>query len=293
LLVTMAHAIQATQLRIQDIADATPFLKWAGGKNQIFDQLRPFLPTEFENYFEPFVGSAAVFFNLRRLRGSFPAALTDRNAELINCYKAIRDELAELIPSLEAHKRNHDKKRYYSTREQDPSELSCVERAARFIYLNKTCYNGLYRVNKSGKFNVPIGSYSKPSIFDEENLAAVSRVLRGVKLKTNDFSAVLDSAKASDFVYFDPPYYTEDSGFTSYAVSASGAASFGADEHRQLRNIVDKLTERGCRVVVSNSDRDYVRRLYDRYNIHTVKARRYINCNGAGRHQVSELVITN
>jgi DNA adenine methylase len=289
----MAHAIQATQIRIQDIADASPFLKWAGGKNQIFDQLRPFFPTEFENYFEPFVGSAAVFFNLRRLRGSFPAALTDRNVELINCYKVIRDELEELIPSLEVHKRNHDEKSYYSAREQDPSKLSSVERAARFIYLNKTCYNGLYRVNKSGKFNVPIGSYSNPSIFDEENLAAVSRVLRGVKLKTNDFSAVLDSAKANDFVYFDPPYYTEDSGFTSYAVSATGAASFGADEHRQLRNVVDKLTERGCRVVVSNSDTDYVRRLYHRYNMHTVKARRYINCNGAGRHQVSELVITN
>jgi DNA adenine methylase len=291
-LVTMAHAIQATQLRMQDIADATPFLKWAGGKNQIFEQLRRFLPTEFENYFEGFVGSAAVFFNLRRLRGNFPATLSDRNAELINCYKAIRDELGELIPGLEAHKRNHDEKRYYRVREQDPGGLSSVERAARFIYLNKTCYNGLYRVNKSGKFNVPIGSYSNPSIFDEENLAAVSRVLRGVKVKVNDFSAALDSAKTNDFVYFDPPYYTEDSGFTSYAVSASGTASFGADEHRRLRNVVDKLSDRGCHVVVSNSDTDYVRRLYRGYRTHTVKARRYINCNGAGRHEVSELVIT-
>ena len=292
-LVTMAHAIQATQLRIQDIADATPFLKWAGGKNQIFEQLRPFLPTEFENYFEAFVGSAAVFFNLRRLRGNFPALLSDTNAELINCYKAIRDELDDLIPSLETHKRCHDEKRYYRIRAQGLADLPSVERAARFVYLNKTCYNGLYRVNKSGKFNVPIGSYTNPTIFDEDNLAAVSRVLRGVKLKVDDFSAVLDSAKANDFVYFDPPYYTEDSGFTSYAVSASGAASFGADEHRQLRNVVDELTGRGCYVVVSNSDTDYVRRLYRKYRAHTVKARRYINCNGAGRHQVTELVITN
>lgn len=289
----MAHAIQATQLAIQDIVDATPFLKWAGGKNQIFEQLRPFLPTEFENYFESFVGSAAVFFNLRRLHGNFSATLSDRNAELINCYKAIRDELEELIPSLEVLKRNHDEKRYYRIREQDPGGLSSVGRAARFIYLNKTCYNGLYRVNKSGKFNVPIGSYSNPSIFDEDNLAAVSRVLRGVKLKVSDFSAVLDSAKANDFIYFDPPYYTEDSGFTSYAVSASGSASFGADEHRQLRNVVDALHKRNCHVVVSNSDTDYVRRLYRKYKTHVVKARRYINCNGAGRHPVSELVITN
>jgi DNA adenine methylase len=289
----MAHAIQATQLRIQDIADASPFLKWAGGKNQIFEQLRPFFPTEFENYFEGFVGSAAVFFNLRRLGGHFPATLSDRNTELINCYKVIRDELPKLIPCLDALKRSHDEGHYYRIRDQEPSDLSTVERAARFIYLNKTCYNGLYRVNKSGKFNVPIGSYSNPTIFDEDNLAAVSRVLRGVKLKVNDFSAVLDSAKANDFIYFDPPYYTEDSGFTSYAVSATGAASFGADEHRRLKNVVDKLSDRGCHVVVSNSDTDYVRRLYRRYETHSVKARRYINCNGAGRHQVSELVITN
>jgi DNA adenine methylase len=290
----MAHAIQATQqLREQDIADASPFLKWAGGKNQIFEQLRPFFPTKFENYFEGFVGSAAVFFNLRRLHGNFQATLSDRNSELINCYEVIRDELPGLIPCLDTHKRNHGERYYYRIRDLELNGLSTIKRAARFIYLNKTCYNGLYRVNKSGKFNVPIGSYSNPTIFDGDNLAAVSRVLRGVKLKVNDFSAVLDSAQENDFVYFDPPYYTEDTGFTGYAVSASGAASFGADEHRQLRNVVDALHKRGCRVVVSNSDTDYVRRLYSKYKTHVVKARRYINCNGAGRHPVSELVITN
>jgi DNA adenine methylase len=290
----MAHAIQATQqLRIKDIADASPFLKWAGGKNQIFDQLRPFFPAKFNNYFEPFVGSGAVFFNLRKIHGHFSATLTDRNAELVNCYKTIRDDLDKLIPSLEAHKRYHDERRYYRIRGQDPGDLSTIERAARFIYLNKTCYNGLYRVNKSGKFNVPVGSYNNPSIFDEDNLFAVTRVLRGVRLQAGDFSAVLDSAKPNDLIYFDPPYYTEDTGFTGYAVSASGAASFGADEHRQLRNVVDALHKRGCRVVVSNSDTDYVRRLYSKYKTHVVKARRYINCNGAGRHPVSELVITN
>jgi DNA adenine methylase len=219
--------------------------------------------------------------------------MTDRNAELINCYEAVRDELSELIPLLQTHRRYHDEKRFYRIREQDPSGMSSVERAARFIYLNKTCYNGLYRVNKSGKFNVPVGSYSNPTIFDEDNLAAVSKVLRGVKLQVGDFSAVLDSAKANDFVYFDPPYYTEDTGFTGYAVSASGAASFGADEHRQLRNVVDELSDRGCHVVVSNSNTDYVRRLYRDYKQREVKARRYINCDGAGRNLVSELVIAN
>ncbi len=288
----MAHAVHATQLRMQEL-DAGPFLKWAGGKNQIFDQLLPFLPKKFASYFEPFVGSAAVFFNLRRIHGQFTATITDRNAELINCYEVIRDELSKLIPLLQTHKRYHDEKRFYRIREQAPSDLSSVERAARFIYLNKTCYNGLYRVNKSGKFNVPVGSYTNPTIFDEANLAAASIVLRGVKMQVGDFGAVLDCAKANDFVYFDPPYYTEDSGFTGYAVSASGAASFGADEHRQLRNVVDKLSDRGCHVVVSNSNTEFVRRLYRAYASHEVKARRYINCNGAGRHPVSELVITN
>ncbi len=145
----MAHAIHATQLAIQDIVDATPFLKWAGGKNQIFEQLRPFFPTKFENYFEPFVGSAAVFFNLRRIHGQFSATLMDRNADLINCYQMIRDELQKLILSLESHKHKHSEKHYYRIRDVDPAKLLLVERAARFIYLNKTCYNGLYRVNKT------------------------------------------------------------------------------------------------------------------------------------------------
>jgi DNA adenine methylase len=290
----MAHAIQATQLAIQDIVGATPFLKWAGGKNQIFDQLRPFFPTKFQSYFEPFVGSAAVFFNLRRIHGQFSATLTDRNGDLINCYEVTRDHLQTLISGLENHKRNHSEKHYYRLRDHDPAKLSAVQRAARFIYLNKTCYNGLYRVNKSGKFNVPIGSYTNPGIFDEENLTAASKVLQDVQLKIADFADILDSAKTHDFVYFDPPYYTEDSGFTSYAVSAfSGAARFDADEHTQLRNVVDELTQRGCHVVVSNSDTEFIRRLYRKYKKHFVKARRYINCNGAGRHPVSELVITN
>src|SRR5258708_38034415 len=183
----MAHAIHATQLAIQDIVDATPFLKWAGGKNQIFEQLRPFFPTKFENYFEPFVGSAAVFFNLRRIHGQFSATLMDRNADLINCYQMIRDELQKLILSLESHKHKHSEKHYYRIRDVDPAKLLLVERAARFIYLNKTCYNGLYRVNKSGKFNVPIGSYSNPQIFYEENLTATARVLQDVQLRIGDF----------------------------------------------------------------------------------------------------------
>lgn len=288
----MAHAVQAAQLRIPELV-AAPFLKWAGGKSQIFDQLSPFFPRKFRNYHEPFVGSGAVFFNLRRADVDFQAVLTDRNADLINTYKAIRDDLPKLIPILEIHRRYHDENRYYRLRDLDPEDLTRVDRAARFIYLNKTCYNGLYRVNKSGKFNVPIGSYAKPGIFDKENLSAVSRVLQGVDLRVGDFSDVLDSAKADDLVYFDPPYYTEGMGFTGYAVSASGAASFGADEHRQLKNVVDELNKRGCHVMVSNSDTDFIRRLYRAYQRHEVKARRYINCNGAGRHPVSELVITN
>src|SRR5260370_12600927 len=178
----MASALHALQRGIEDIVIATPFLKWAGGKGQILEQLRPFFPAKFANYFEPFLGSGAVFFNLLRTHEKFGATLTDRNADLINCYQVIRDEPKNLLPILQTHKRYHGEERYYRIREQDPAKLSSAERAARFIYLNKTCYNGLYRVNKSGEFNVPIGSYTKPVIFHEQNLTTLSKPLQRVLL---------------------------------------------------------------------------------------------------------------
>ncbi|MBI4559192.1 MAG: DNA adenine methylase [Candidatus Hydrogenedentes bacterium] len=272
---------------------AEPVLKWAGGKTQLLPRLQAFFPKQFGTYFEPFVGSGAVFFFLRRLYGSFPAELGDANAELINCYQVLRNELGSLIPAIEKHHDSHSLEHYYHVRRLDPTKLSSVERAARLIYLNKTCYNGLYRVNARGEFNVPVGSYKNPRIYDERSMAAVADALKGAQLKVADFSDVCDRAKARDFIYMDPPYYSETTGFTGYAVSALGEPRFGADEHRRLFQVATDLANRGCYVVVSNSDTFYIRRLYKDFHIHTVEARRAINSNGAGRGPVKELVITN
>ncbi len=275
------------------LLSAEPFLKWAGGKTQLLGQLDTFFPQRFSAYHEPFAGSAAVFFHLRRTRGCFAGSLMDINPELINCYEIVRDDIEALIPLLRQHQRLHRKKHYYAVRAMDPSQITEVERAARFIYLNKTCYNGLYRVNAKGQFNVPVGSYARPRIFDESDLRAASDALRSIALSAEDFSAVLDVAKADDLVYFDPPYFTENSGFTGYAIGKSGKVGFGADEHNRLAEVVNELHLRGCHIVLSNSDTDYIRHLFRHFTIHFVKARRPINCNGAKRGSVNEIVVTN
>lgn len=287
----MSAASQVSTVARQRI-EAGPFLKWAGGKGQILPQIEKYFPKSFKRYFEPFAGSAAVFFHLARQRDSFPAMLVDLNQELINCFVVVRDRLDELVPMLRQHEQKHNETHYYKVRLVQPDSLGMIDRAARFIYLNKTCYNGLYRVNSHGKFNVPIGSYVNPKIFDGENLRAVSTTLSDVSLVSGHFSVVLGSARRGDFIYFDPPYYTESSGFTGYAVAASGKADFSAIDHMMLKNDVDELVKRGCHVVVSNSDTRFIRRLYKGYEQHGVEARRFINCNGSGRQPVKELVIT-
>jgi len=270
-----------------------PFLKWAGGKGQLLGQLDPYFPKKFNRYFEPFAGSAAVFFHLGKIVSGLKATLIDSNEELINCFTVVRDNFEELVPKLRSFQEQHGETFYYKMRGEVPSALGAVQRAARFIYLNKTCYNGLYRVNRKGVFNVPIGSYSKPKIFDEDNLRAASIALEKAKLIHGHFSAVLKQASDGDFVYFDPPYYTETNGFTGYAVSASGNATFGAFDHRMLLNCVEKLNDRGCTVVISNSNTKFIRDLYENFKRDKVTARRFINCNGSGRQLVNELVITN
>lgn len=269
-----------------------PFLKWAGGKTQLLSELSSYFPKNFGAYYEPFVGGAAVFFYLRRTRGTFPAWLNDGNPELINCYTMVRDNVNDLLPYLRSYQQKHSESYYYTVRAQGPDKLGELQRAARFIYLNKTCFNGLYRVNARGQFNVPIGSAENPRIFDEANLREASRALQGVDLAVSDFRAVLDWAKKGDFVYFDPPYHTVNNGFTGYIVAASGRANFGPAEHRRLSNVVDQLRDRECYVMVSNSDTEFIRQLYHDYEIHTVLAKRLINSNGNGRGPVNEVIIT-
>jgi|SRR5580698_4443532 DNA adenine methylase len=260
-----------------------PFLKWAGGKGQLLEQLRPLLPRRFRRYFEPFAGGAALFFSLRPRQ----ALLADVNAELIDCYVAARDEVDALIEALGRYR--YGAEDYYRTRAIDRTSLPLAERAARTIYLNKTGYNGLYRVNRAGKFNVPMGRYSNPLVCDAANLRACSKALEGIDLRVADFEEIASRAKAGDFVYFDPPYVpvSDTADFTSYV-----PGGFGPDQQRRLARVFAKLARRGVHAMLSNSDTPTVRELYRGFRIDAVLAARYINSRGSRRGKVGEVVVT-
>jgi DNA adenine methylase len=267
-----------------------PFIKWAGGKTQLADELDSRLPVEFTNYHEPFLGGGAFFFKLYRDRKIEHARISDLNSELIDVYSAIRDRLDEVVRELSQYP--HDKEFYYQLRSKNPLDLSLPARAARMIYLNKTGYNGLYRVNKSGGFNVPFGKYKNPKYLDKENLKAVSSALQKVDIHNASFETVLDYAKEGDFVYFDPPYVpvSQTANFTSYQ-----ANGFSITDQRRLRDICIELTKRNIYVILSNSDTETVHDLFSPYSfeISEVLANRAINCNGNRRGKMTELIITN
>jgi DNA adenine methylase len=272
---------------------ARPFLKWAGGKRQLLDQFATLYPKSIKRYIEPFVGSAAVFFDLRERAGLSFAALSDNNEELINCYQVVRDDAEGLIRRLRVHKRRHHEctpAHYYQVREQQPQALSAVQRAARFIYLNKTGYNGLYRVNRAGRFNVPVGRYRDPPICDAGLLRAASAALADVEINVRDFEDWLPAARKGDFFYIDPPYVplSRTANFTSYV-----PGGFGAEEQARLATFAAGLDKKGAKFMISNSDTALVRRLYSRFRIERVRARRAINSNGRARGAISELVVTN
>lgn len=275
---------------------AQPFLKWAGGKRQLLHEIRKYVPCKFETYFEPFVGAGAVLFDLQPPR----AVINDANEELINCYRVIKSNPEELIRLATEHQRN-DSKDYFDRlrdfdREPGLHALTAEVRAARVIYLNKTCFNGLYRVNKQGWFNVPYRKHKKPpQIVNTEVICAVSHYLNEarVKIQRGDFERAVAAAGKGDFVYFDPPYHpvSASASFTSYA-----SDGFGEGEQKRLKTVCDALTERGCRVLVSNSATDFVRGLFgnrERYTVREVEARRNINSVGARRGKVGELLIYN
>jgi len=196
----------ATRTALPPVA-ARPFLKWAGGKGQLLPQFARLYPKQVDHYIEPFVGSAAVFFDVRGRYRLKSATLSDNNGELVNCYRVVRDDVEALIALLTEHKANHSRPFYYSMRKQLPEDLTPLERAARLIYLNKTCYNGLYRVNTRGEFNVPIGSYKNPPICDPALLRAASEALQDVEVLEERFDDSLRRTRRGDFVYIDPPYY--------------------------------------------------------------------------------------
>ncbi|MCJ7457780.1 MAG: DNA adenine methylase [candidate division Zixibacteria bacterium] len=270
---------------------AEPFLKWAGGKGQLLKQYESFFPLQFNNYIEPFVGGGAVFFHLYntgRLRRDRKITLIDSNEELINCYSAIKEDVNRLIRTLKSSKYINDKDAYYKIRNDRPRGK--FERAARTIYLNKTCFNGLYRVNSQGKFNVPFGRHVKPLICDSEDLLAVNEALSNAEIIQDDFERCLKLAKEEDFVYFDPPYepLSRTSSFTGYTRSSSNK-----DDQERLYEVFCTLHRRGCKVMVSNSYTPLIQRLYKSFRNEVALAKRAINCKPSLRGAISELVILN
>jgi DNA adenine methylase len=271
-----------------DDRPARPFLKWVGGKGQLMAQLLPLLPSRpVRRYFEPFVGSAALFFALR----PDEATLSDVNAELVDCYRAVQSHVEDVIAGLSKHR--YEEEAYYRVRERDPGSLPLPKRAARTIYLNKTGYNGLYRVNRSGRFNVPFGRYTNPGFASREsleNLRACSRALARVRLLVRDFDEVVGDAREGDLVYFDPPYVplSDTSDFTAYV-----PGGFGPRDQERLASVVHALHERGVLVMLSNSDAPVVRDLYARYRIDVVSAARSINSRANRRGKIAEVIVRN
>jgi DNA adenine methylase len=268
-----------------------PFLKWVGGKRQLVPAIKAkYLPTAYQTYYEPFVGAGALFLDLCPPR----AVIADSNAELINCYLVIREAVEELITCLRSHQ--HDQVSYYQIRawdrQPDYAQRSMVERAARMIFLNKTCYNGLFRVNAQGQFNTPFGRYKSPKILDEDVLRAVSNYLNmaQVQILHQDFQMVLEQATAGDFVYLDPPY---DPVSTTASFTGYGAQGFNQAEQTRLKETVDRLSQLGCQVLLSNSHTPFILDLYRDYRIETIAATRQINSNAQKRGKIAEVLVMN
>ncbi len=272
-----------------------PFVKWAGGKRQLLPILTKYMPEKFNSYFEPFLGGGALLFHLLSENLQTKCYVSDLNSDLILSYMTIRDKVDELISSLKNHSNNYfkdSKLYYYSIRESAPKDQ--VEKVSRFIFLNRTCFNGLYRVNSKGLFNVPQGRYTKPNIVNRENLLAVSNTLqsRKISIKCQDFVTILNYAEKNDFVYLDPPYQpiSSTSNFTSYT-----HCNFGYDEQKRLLSFMEELDETGCKVLLSNSKSKEVIDLFSPLcsNILEVDANRNINSDSKKRTGHSELLIKN
>lgn len=271
------------------VQSARPFIKWAGGKWRLLDQYQPFLPTDFDGYHEPFLGGGALFFHLApRLHAEGKRAyLSDVNPELVNVYRCVRDRPEELLALLAEHQRQHNQQWYYQVRSQ--TETDPIKRAARFIYLNKTCYNGLYRENAKGQFNVPVGRYKNPKIFAPELLRPASAALQIAEIEERPFSSVLDFARGDrDFVYFDPPYHplSDTSKFTAYS-----RYRFTAQEQRALKAVIAQLAARRVRVLASNSDCPFIRELYVDFQLETITAARAINSKAHKRGKITEVLL--
>jgi DNA adenine methylase len=272
--------------------DARPFIKWAGGKGQLLPAILSLLPTKIRTYYEPFLGGGAVFWQVATNRLFEKAVVNDWNLELIHTYTTVRDQTEALIAALSEHMKNawNTQEYFLEMRKKNPfKDLGLVERSARMIYLNKTCYNGLYRVNKSGGFNTPFGSYENPRLFDSGTLRACAEALnREVTLLQGDFAKAVEGAGTGDVVYFDPPYVpvSPTANFLSYTSDGFNIA----DQHR-LAVCFKTLAERDVSCVLSNSDTEIVRKLYEAFEIVPVQVKRNINSKPDGRGLVGEVLV--
>ena len=270
-----------------------PFVKWAGGKRQIIDKLLMYAPDEFNTYYEPFVGGGALLFELSPKK----AVINDSNKELINVYNVLRNEekFKKMCSILNTYEKNNSEEFYYELRNKDRNKssfdrLSDYKRAGRTIYLNKACFNGLYRVNSKNEFNVPFGKKTKVNTYDVGNLITVSNYLtmNDIKILNVDFEDSVKDAQKGDFIYFDPPYDSETSIFNSYTEDG-----FGKEEQRRLAKVYKELSNKGCYVMLSNNNTTLIKELYKDFNIHIIEAKRSINSNGKKRGKVEEVIITN
>ena len=268
-----------------------PVVKWVGGKRQIINEIMKHVPVSFTTYYEPFLGGGALLFELQPQK----AVVNDINHELINLYEVIKDNVEELIKHLKTHK--NEKEYFYKIRELDRkkdeySKLTPVQRASRIIYLNKTCYNGLFRVNKAGEFNTPFGNYKNPNIVNEITLMAVSEYFNQAKIRfcSLDFTVVLKGVRKGAFVYFDPPYdpVSDTASFTGY-----NRSGFDRKEQIRLKETCDKLDQKGVEFLLSNSATDFIKDLYKEHRIEIVQAKRPINSNANKRGEIDEVLVMN
>lgn len=268
-----------------------PFLQWVGGKREVIKQYQKFIPKQYKKYWEPFLGGGALYFHL----DPSVSVINDNNPELIRTYEAIRDEPEKVIDLLQQFRRKHSKDLYMAIRSVDRKlnildDLKSYEIAARLIYLNQTCFNGIYRVNKSGQFNVPIGSSLNRAICDPEAIRKASTLLKDALIKCLDFEELLGGVSRGDFVYLDPPYYpvSEYSDFTRYTKE-----QFYKQDQVRLRDMFKLLDKKGCYVMLSNSNAEFIKELYADYNVHLVDAGRTLNSKKDRRGKIKELLVTN
>lgn len=270
-----------------------PFVKWAGGKRQIIDELKKYVPNEFNEYYEPFVGGGALLFELSPKK----AVINDYNEELMNVFRCIKDEndFTKMCNELNHYEAKHSEEFYFEIRNKDREKakfkrMPAYKRAARTIYLNKACFNGLYRVNSKNEFNVPFNKKEKVNTYDGQNLGIIHSYLNfsDVKILSVDFEEAVKNAKKGDFIYLDPPYDSDTTTFNSYTENG-----FGKEEQLRLAKVFKELDERGCYVMLSNHNTKLVNDCYKEYNIYHIEAKRNINANGKKRGKVEEVIITN